>query len=176
MSALTPDAVDDYRDLIPIKKHQLDQELEVQADLMLRISDAKVRAASRMHAAKDDLSTVEARVYMRIREGGVKYTADETSSRVQQDDRRYAAWKEFQAARQDYDRWEGLFEAWKQRGFALKVLADLFLGSYYTTISVGAADKQQRTAEHEHNRKVIARARSAVKTEGSTTKRRPLLT
>ena len=175
MSLPTLTTVDDYYPLIPINKHDIDRELEVQAELLLRISESKTRAASRMHEAKDELATAESRVYMKIRESGVKYTADETKNKVQQDSKRYEAWKEYQAARHEYDRWEGLFESWKQRGFAINKLGDLFLGGYFTTASI-TGDKQQRNAEHQHNRQAIAKARTTAKAEESTPRRRLIST
>lgn len=160
-----------YQRLLAINKHKLDEELEVQAEMMYHISEAKARAASRMHAAKDELETVQSRVYLKLRATGVKHTVAEADGHIQQNADRQVAWREFQEARQEYERWEGLFESWKQRGFALKTMADLYLGNYYVVGGAGAP-RGSRDTEHEDNRRAMADARRSQHQATTTATRR----
>lgn len=131
--------------LVPINKHNLDEELATQAEVMFRIAEAKAKAASRMQDAKDALATEEARLYIGERRSGEKMTALEMTSKVQASPRRLKAYDAYQEARHAAEQWDDLFEIWKQRGFALRTLTDLYLGNYYTSDSrTGGSGRERR--------------------------------
>lgn len=155
MSREALNEISTYQRLLPINKHDLDRELEVQAEMMYHISEAKVRAASEMHQAKDHLDTVEAKVYLKIRDTFSKPVVKEIDSLIQRDPERQQAWREYQAAREQLERWEGMLESWKARGFAISKAADLFLGNYFV---IGSAGNSRRD-EYEESRRAVADAR-----------------
>lgn len=149
----------EYKRLLKISKHNLDAELEVQADIMERIAAEVVRTGTEARAAKDKLAEVEGRLSSDLK--GEKTNAEERAARIKSNPQRRQAWVEFQEASQEADMWSHLLEAWKQRGFSIKTLSDLYAASYFSVNSHQApardADAQRRQAmqearEHRHER------------------------
>lgn len=150
------DTLQDYRSRLRIEKHQLDDELEVQAELLHRISEKVVSAKSRALAAKDELDRLEGEIYSDAKQDSPKATVPELQGITMRDDRRMDKWRRYQVARESQESWESLHEAWKSRGFALRALVDLRLASYYTSDS-SAAD----------GRKALNEARQAAKQQST---------
>lgn len=149
----------DFQALLPIRKHRLDEELELQGEVLYRIGERKAAANSVMQRAKDDLASVEAEVYTRARDSVTKITVQELQGIVQRDPKRRAAWLDYVEAREVFERWESLYESWRSRGFALKALGELYISSYYTTESVGSTQRHQQDQEYQANRRAAASAR-----------------
>lgn len=168
MSAL--DKIETYQRMMRIQKHRLDDELEIQAELLHKISECVVLAKSRAISAKDELDRLEGEIYSDAKEDNPKATVPELQGITLRDADRIKLWQKYQIARHDQEAWEGLHEAWKSRGFAIRSLVDLRLASYYTT--------ESRGDEHEAGRKALAAARSteAAKDDVRSTTRRRALT
>jgi len=140
------------RDLLPTRKHRLDDELEVHADVLERISAEVARRNTDSLAAKDEFSRVEARVYVDLHKeaarNGVKITVDQANSGVKLSRERNAAMKDWQAARELHEEWQGLYEAWRTKGFNIARLTELH-GAQYFAINSGTAarepERQERT-------------------------------
>lgn len=143
------DDINTYRKMLFVQRHRLDDELEVQAELMERISAATVVRNSRSIEAKENLSQVEARLLEDARDDDPKLTAAAADAKIRRDPERIKAWRIFQAARAEHEQWQGLQDAWRQRGFSIKTLADLYTANYYsptsTTNSSRGADVDRDT-------------------------------
>lgn len=157
-----------YQGMIRIRKHHLDDELEMQAELLHKISDCTVRAKSDAMAAKDELDRIEGSIYSDAKQEHPKATVPELQGITMRNPARRESWKKYQQARQDQEEWEGLHEAWKSRGFALRALVDLRLASYYTSDSPSSS-------EHNDGRRALNEARRAAQErQGGTVRRRTL--
>lgn len=137
----TPD-YDTFQRLLPIQKHELDEELALQAEFLHHISQHLVKAKSRAAQAKDRLEQTEARLYASYKASEGKITVQELHGLVTQNRERIQDFQTHQAALDNLGDWEGMYEAWKARGFALRSLVDLRLSNYYTpdSISKGGDD------------------------------------
>ena len=147
-----------YQKLMTIAKHRLDDELEIQAEIQYKISDCKVQALSAMLSAKDVMERYEGRLYHELKEDGNKLTVPEIQGIVQSDRTRLTHWQTYQDARHTHDQWEGLYESWRSRGFALRALVDLRIANYYTADSVSAKDSREK--DYADSRKALARSRN----------------
>lgn len=137
-----------YRELLdklPIRKHRLDDELEIQGELHHRIAEEVARLHRSVSECRDRLDRVESGL---IRDAKVDNPRQGLES-IKLEFGRDASWKSARDAylvqREEHERWEGLLEAWRQRGYALSKLADLWMASYYAQESGG----RRSAASHE---------------------------
>lgn len=129
--------IETYRKMLPVMKHRLDDELEIQAQIMDDISRRVVVLNSRMLEAKDVLARTEARLIEDARESALdsKITKGEIESRVSRHPERISTWEKYQGARAEHEDWAGLLEAWRHKGYSIKTLADLYAADYFAVQS-----------------------------------------
>ena len=126
-----------FRNMLRVNKHRLDDELEIQGETQERISSHLARLNSRQLELKKSLDSVEASVIARLKEGDSKLSNPIAEKEARRDRDYISAWQAWSVARQEYEEWLGLYEAWKSRGYALKTLADLYGDQYYAIDSAG---------------------------------------
>lgn len=169
--------LDQYRTMLPVNKYRLDDELEIQPDIMMRIASSVTVANSRMLEAKDELAREEGELSENVKDEEPKATVTMIDSRVKRHARRIRAWQKFQDARQEYEQWNGLLEAWRQKGFSLKTLADLHAAQYFSVDSARAP--RTRELSQDEARAKMRQAGQSFKVEEhqtSSTARRRVLT
>lgn len=163
--------------MLRIDKHELDRELEMQGEVLHHITEALASAKTRTLRAKDDLERTEANVVVSNKDGR-KVSVAELKGIALNDSTRKTRFSEFVEARHEQEVWEGLFEAWKERGFALRKLVDLRLANYYTSDSSRPKEqpryRQQYTSPRSGDANTPTRERSS-RTEASTRPRRTLI-
>lgn len=153
--------IQQYRAMLVVNKHRLDDELEAQADVQERISREVVALNSAMLAAKDKLARVEGRLAEELREDEPKLTVELRAAKVARDPTRMSAWEALQSARAQHEEWSNLLEAWRQRGYSIKTLADLYGAQYFSLRSAPARSPQDRRNEQREDR-IARRARDSV--------------
>lgn len=169
--------IQDFRKMLLIHKHRLDDEFELQAESQFHIGEIMVKAQSKYDQAKEKLAYVEARLYKEISEGDEKLSDSKIRARIVLEPE-YADAKEVAAvAKYDYGIAYEIHEAWRQRGYSLKGLADLYVANYYSPSDAKGGDED----EYKSNREAAARARAASKPApqedaGAVTVRRRTLT
>lgn len=139
--------IESYRGMLPVNKHRLDDELEIQPDIMDRIATQVVIRNSRMIGAKEELAKVEGRLVEDLRDGDTKTTIGVIDAKIKRDPGRIRAWQEYQKARSEHEEWAGLLDAWKQKGYAIKTLADLYAAQYFTLNSHQISQRQRQRDE-----------------------------
>lgn len=154
--------IEDYRKMLPCNKHRLDDELELQPDIMARISAEMTRANGRMLEAKNELAKLEARLGLEYREDDGKATKDVIEGKVVRDRERIKQWEAFQRTRTEYEDWVGMLEAWRQKGFSLKTLAELYVAQYFSRDSITVKGREQRDRDDEERRAAMRRAHGKV--------------
>jgi hypothetical protein len=162
--------IQQYRNMLRINRHRLDDELEIQAELMDRISQQVNRLNSRMLEAKEQLLREEARLMEDISENASsKMTVAQLEAAVRRHPDRKSAWSAYDRARYEFDEWEALRDAWKQRGFSIKTLADLYTSHYFTVADYQANDRKDRDmtriskhqADHQERRAAMHEVRAS---------------
>lgn len=162
-----------YQARLLIDKHRLDDQLEEQAQILDEIGQHRAKAASALTQAKESLSTYEAQIYLDAKNGGLSDTA--AKSAVSADRGRRSFVSEHTSAREEFEAWESLYEAWKARGYALSKLADLHNGSYFahTQTSAGrrSSDIDRDAAAASETVRAIREAQARVRDEKSNRRR-----
>lgn len=134
-----------YRNMLRLNKHRLDDELEIQSEIQERISARVSILNSRLLEAADELRRLEAQLFADAKENGDSDKVAEQS--VRRHAERQRAWIKWQAARSEHEQWQGLYEAWKARGYSMKELVALY-GAQYFVVSPGhvggRADRPRR--------------------------------
>lgn len=151
-----------------VNKHRLDDELEIQSQMLHDISEELAEANVKMLGLKESLEVLEAELQQDYRRGDTKKTVAEVNAEILLDSSRQDCHRKYLEAKKEYERWLGLYEAWKQRGYTMKTLSELYTANYFSVDSTG------RATDYAANRKVAAEARSQS-TEAPTTRRRKLV-
>lgn len=127
--------IDHYRRLLPVRKNRLDEDLEIQSQYMDEIAQ-QVSATARLAAElKEELGIVEADLASDLRDDFPKMAAAVVSSEVLRKNQRKQAWARYMAAKAEHEHWTHLLEAWRQKGFSIRVMADLYAAQYFTASS-----------------------------------------
>jgi len=158
---------DEVRNMLRVNKHRLDDELEIQPEIMQRIADRVVLMNSRMLECKDDLARVESRLTEDIKEDEPRLTVGQLDAKVKRHADRTRAWQKFQAARAEYEEWTSLLESWRQKGYSLKTLSELYAAQYFSVNYVDGARRVDTGASR-------AALREASTQASATTRRRVL--
>lgn len=148
------------RRLLPTSKHALDDELERQADVQDRISVAVAQAGMAATKAKDNLARVEASllqdVHTNAANEGKKLTVDQAGGFVRRHRDRMRAFDELCRCQAEHEEWQGIYEAWRSKGFNLKALGALFEAQYFTINSAGKTQARHGVRDYESARESLA--------------------
>lgn len=148
--------LEEAKKMLRISKHRLDDELEVQSQVQFDIAESMATANARQLALKSDLAKSDAELLIDLRKG-LKKTVTELDAEIQIDSEHIILLRQFQTALKEYELWNGMYESWKARGFALRGLSDLSMSNYFVVDTT-----------YDNNRKIIAESR----TSGASTPRR----
>ena len=121
-----------YMTMLPLHKHRLDDDLEIQPQLMEQIASSVVVTNSRMLEAKESLAQLEGRLLTDLKDDDPKLTVAMIDASIRRDPQRTQKWMKYQEARATHEKWVGLLDAWKQRGYSIKTLADLYSAQYFS--------------------------------------------
>jgi len=128
--------IDFYKKKLRVNKHRLDDELEVQAQYQDEIADHVASLAFQAAWAKDEADRIEHRLIAEAKEDNAKL-AVETAKGYARANQSWKAARSYQhECQQDLERWQGLYDAWRQRGYSLKTLADLYAAQYFSVTTV----------------------------------------
>lgn len=128
-------SADEIRSRLVVDKSRLDDEWELHSQIAEQISRRVAQLEREAAEAHDDLKRCEAGLVLDFKREEVKQTASEVEARVVRDNRRREALKVDLAFAEQLAAWKGLQAAWRDKGFAMRGLADLYLGSYYDSSS-----------------------------------------
>lgn len=150
----------DFEKLLPIHKNQLDEELEMQAEVQWRIAERLANA----NADRDDLKDVYDRTRAEVAEEVLLHTPGlsvaKLDARVVVSSRRIRDWDKYLESKKTSERWWSLHEAWRARGFALKSLCDLSASNYFAVDSHTIADRDVKEARAALHRERLGHSRT----------------
>lgn len=157
---------DRVRAILMIAKNRLDDELELQPQTMYDISESVALSAARVAGAKNELEEVEAELFLDYKGSGDKKTEAQIKAEIVLDPSRKSAFIKLVNARRDHEEWQGLYEAWKQRGYTLSNLGELYRANYFSTDSVVSKDDLRKPVDRTYERpeptKLPARRRTSL--------------
>lgn len=144
-----------YRQMLRVNRHRLDEELELQAEMQERIGRMVAKVNSYMLEQKKGLEATEAEVIDDLKSNDSKLSNPVAEKEARRSKQYTAAWRAYQVARQDYEEWAALYEAWKQRGYSMRGLADLYRDQYFAVTYVNGANQLT-------DRELLNKARQAL--------------
>ena len=154
--------------MLPVHKHRLDDELEIQAQFMEQISTETIRRNARMLECKSNLEKLDGRLSAEFKDDDPKMTVGMIEAKVKRDPERITSWQIYLAAMSEHLKWQGLLEAWRQKGYSIKTLADLFAAQYFQLSSHQSHQRSERgndpAAQDEVRRALRIAGRSTVAT------------
>jgi hypothetical protein len=131
-----------YRAQLRTNRLRLDEDLEVQAEMQEQISSRVSRMNTKVLEAKEQLALVEARLTQDLGEEQ-KLTVAELAAKVRRHRDRIEAFRAWMDAREEHEEWQGLLDAWKSKGFAMKDLGGLYASQYFAVNSVGGPSRAE---------------------------------
>lgn len=144
-----------------INKDGLDDALISQPEFYRRAASAFAQAVSRRDGCKDELKAIEAKRYLEIRQTATeKLTEVAIKAMVDSSEEVIASRQEHLSACYEADTLEGLKEAFSQRAFMLKDLANLWVNGYFQSSSAtGGNSRQVQERANDERRAQVAQAR-----------------
>jgi hypothetical protein len=136
--------IETYKTMLAIQKHRLDDELEMHPSIMQSIAEQLAERSAKALFIKDELAQLESEIIEDIRNVYEKVVVSEIDGRVKRNPKRIELFKRYQVAKVEHDKWSGLFDAWKAKGFALKTMADLFTAQYFTLATHQVRQRKER--------------------------------
>lgn len=145
---------------LQIDKNQLDDECASQPEMFHRVAQRLEMAISRRDEAKQDLQEEEARADERVRnfleQTGGKVTEAEVKSQITLDPKVREAKRQLNALNLEVGQLTASKESYKQRGYALGHLVDLYVSAYFGDTS--RIERKARVAEGEQVKNTRERA------------------
>jgi hypothetical protein len=158
--------LDEFRELLLIDKHHLDDAIEQQAAIYGHVADRVAQEESRRDEAKSSLEAADAELSANIREGHTRKKAGKdrlTEGAIKEmiilDPFHIKAVKSLNAAQRSYQQWEALKWAFNQRGQMLRDLAHLYSSEYFTQTSVRGSEADVRDGAARTAREIMRQRR-----------------
>lgn len=151
--------LDDYRKMLKIDRHNLDEELIQQASHFMGVAEAFALAVSKREFAKEEVNRVAARLYVRFRKNqaeGEKVTEAQINAKISKHEDHIAARDGYKQASEDADRWLALKEAFHQRSFMLRELARLYDAGYWQPNSSAGKSPRDHERDVQRTRKTLS--------------------
>lgn len=143
--------IETYSDLLKINKHQLDEELVVHSDVLFRINERIVKLREFSVSASDELKKSEAEAFAaqkQMLDNGKPLSDTRAEMGARTDPFRMKAWTAATAAKAELERWEGLYAAWKDKGYNMSTLAGLYqTGNFSVTLPNRTGNKHDYTKD-----------------------------
>jgi hypothetical protein len=136
--------LNELKGMLKINKHYLDDELEVQAHVHFQISEKLSSVIGTQQRLESEMEEYDAKLLLSMRKSDVKRTVAELQAEILVSGDHQSWLDDLHIARHEVSEWQGMYEAWKQRGFALKSLADLAMSNYYNVDSFHERPVTQR--------------------------------
>lgn len=154
--------IDQYRAMLRIRKHCLDDELEIQAETQHDISSEVARLRTRALDLENELKLVEARLHADTKDRAEKMTADDIKAAVRRHEDRRKAFARWQDARELLEVWEGLLSSWVTKGYKLADLGGLYASDYFAVRTVST--RRDVSVPDDGARALLRRASEATAT------------
>ncbi len=123
--------LDRHRDLLRIDKDNLDEELVRQPTYFADVADRVAWSINVRDGVRELQKEVEARLFTYYKNAEDKVTDKAATLLVEQDPQYIDCRTVYKQATADAMRWEGLREAWRQRGSVLRDLVQLHVTGHY---------------------------------------------
>ena len=153
-------SLSELRAALKIDRYNLDEDVERQPELFFEVAEAAALARSEQDQAKDSVDEVESRLDVHVREkaerNDERVTEKEIKARIRQHPERIAAMKNYLGLKLETERLDQLRDSFKQRGYMLRELVQLYLSSYYQDASASGSSRGVRDARADNVQRRLA--------------------
>lgn len=148
---------DELKSGLRIDKHNLDDELQRQAELYNKCGEALAYATSERDAAKEDLARTDAELYDNVAREDDKLSDTKIRSRVMLRPEHDEATDKYARSRLAVEKLTSMLEAYRQRSSMLRQLAEMYIANYYSSDSAGrtrdSGSMHRRPLSEDRNRR-----------------------
>lgn len=156
-------SIDEFRNYLAFDKFALDDALREQPSLLFAVSDAYEVALAERDTLKDAINTIEADLDAEIRdayeEAKAKVTEPQIKHLIARDPKRRKAYDAYAIARAKAGRLNALKEAFKERGYNVRQMCELYTSNYFEQASSRPTPHTERVVSNA-NRQRLANART----------------
>ena len=153
--------VKEFEAALLIDKHNLDTEILSQADLFYRVAQRYAEAVSIRDEMHEVLKETDAEVNLAIRHenSGTKITEAQINATVLKHKFHMEAFGNWLTAKEEADKAGNLKEAFIQRSYMLRDLAQLYIAGYFSEKSVSADNETSKDAVYQKHKSRLAERR-----------------
>ncbi len=153
-------SLSELRAALKIDRFNLDEDVERQPELFFEVAEAAALARSEQDQAKDSVDEVESRLDVHVRgeaeRKDERITEKEIKARIRQHSERIAAMKNYLGLKLGTEMLDQLRDSFKQRGYMLRELVQLYLSSYYQDATVSGTRAGVRDARADRSQRHLA--------------------
>ena len=151
-----------YRAMVRVNKHRLDDELEIHAQILDEIGRAVAEAEHNLTRIEAEHAGIIAAAARRLRSNDPKISVAAVEAELALDRSCATSAAAVADVKHTAAEWAALHKAWYQRGFDIKALAELFVAQYFVLDSAGLAkDGPNRGIDHVARRAMRDASRTA---------------
>ncbi len=154
-----------------IDKHDLDTELMSQADLFYRVAQEYAHITSIKDELYENIKQTDAKTNIMLRESfadrGTKVTESQINAAVLDHRDHKEAFHDWITSKEEADKLGSLKEAFMQRSYMLKDLAQLYIAGYWADKTVSAEDATSKEAVYEKRKRRMAERRREKSNNGA---------
>ncbi len=136
--------LEEVRALITIDKHRLDEHLATNAAVMEQIGRQVAWAENDVRHIKKRLESIEAKVIAELRTDDEKMSNAVAEKEARRDARWTEQWEKYSDAQHHHAEWVAAEAAWKQRGWDLRAMTDLYGHQYFELTTTTSPDSVRR--------------------------------
>ena len=157
--------IEEFRGYLAVDKANLDEDLCRQSSLFFEVGEAFTDACAERDTAKDDLNVISAELYREMRKklerkaDGNRITEEMVRTEVLSHRDHEDAMLRFLDTQRDAMLLEHLKDAFRQRSYILKDLAQLAVANFFERDSVRVMDDSARSIKFQSSKKAIAEDR-----------------
>lgn len=149
----------EFRKNLKINKYQLDEEIVQQSENYFSVAEQYANVVSLRDEAYEKLKQVDADLYLDIRDrlahSGEKATEATVNSLVMVDEEHVKQYEVYLEHKRQSETLQALKDAFSQRSFMLRDLAQLYISGYYMDGAVVGAETGARDQRYQRNREII---------------------
>ncbi len=148
---------------LKIDKHDLDTELMSQADMFYRVAQEYAHITSVKDELYENIKQTDAKTNIMLRESfadrGTKATESQINAAVLDHQDHKEAFHDWITSKEEADKLGSLKEAFMQRSYMLKDLAQLYIAGYWSDKTVSAEDTTSKEAVYKKRKSRLAERR-----------------
>jgi len=149
--------IDEFRDYLQIDKLNLDEDVIHQPALFYEVSEACAEAIAFRDAMAEDLAIIDAKLDREARQKLSDPKEAEVKAFIKTAKKHEAAFDAYLQAKEEAEKFTALKDAFKTRGQALKIMADLYASNYFEDAALKTSANEDRVVYQQQRARLAAK-------------------